>query len=319
MAAGNPRARSNRLRQSVDAWGSAHLRALFASLGRLYRAPLPSLMTAAVIAIALALPAGFLLMLANAERVVGSWEGNAQISLFLELGTDAEHYRALARELRGHTQIDSVDVITPEAALEEFRRLSGFQEAMDLLDDNPLPPVLVVRPVSGLTPAEVDELVGDLQTQSAVEQLRLDQEWLQRLHGIMQLIQRGIWVIAVLLAVAVILVVGNTIRLDIQNRRDEIVVAKLIGATDAFIRRPFLYEGIWYGIAGGLLAALLIEVGRLLLGGPARELAVLYGSSFSLQGLGFVGILRLTLAGSLLGLLGSWTAVGRHLAAIEPR
>ncbi len=300
-------------------WLSQHLQALVASVGRLYRLPLPSLMTTAVIAIALALPTAFLLLLVNVERVTGGWESSARVSLFIKQDVAAPRYRALADELLGRQAVAAVEVVTPEAALDEFRRLSGFHEALELLDSNPLPPVLVVQPSAGLTPSGIDELVAQLRTLAEVDQLRLDQEWVQRLHAIMQLVQRGVWVIAALLAIAVILVIGNTIRLDILNRRDEIVIAKLIGATDAFIRRPFLYEGIWYGAAGGLVAALLIEGGRLLLGGPARELALLYGSGFVIQGLTLSEFSQLTGFGALLGLVGSWTAVGRHLAAIEPR
>ncbi len=307
------------LKQALTAWGAAHLRAWVASLGRLYRTPLSSLMTAAVIAIALALPGGFLLLLTNVERVTGGWEGSAQISLFMQSAMEESRYRALAAELRRDPTIAAVEIITPEEALEEFRRLSGFEDALALLDGNPLPPVLVVQPGAGLDPEQIQELVSRLRARPEVAQLRLDQEWVQRLHAIMQLIERGVWVVAALLAITVILVVGNTIRLDIQNRRDEIVITKLIGATDAFVRRPFLYEGIWYGLAGGILAAVLIECGRLLMNEPARNLALLYGSGFSLHGIGLVGIGQLTLAGGLLGLLGSWTAVGRHLAAIEPR
>src|SRR5690606_27826664 len=140
--------------------------------------------------------------------------------------------------LRRDPTIAAVEIITPEEALEEFRRLSGFEDALALLDGNPLPPVLVVQPGAGLDPEQIQELVSRLRARPEVAQLRLDQEWVQRLHAIMQLIERGVWVVAALLAITVILVVGNTIRLDIQNRRDEIVITKLIGATDAFVRRP---------------------------------------------------------------------------------
>jgi cell division transport system permease protein len=305
--------------QALRAWSVAHLQAMLAALGRLYRAPLPSLMTTAVIAIALALPGGFLLLLANFEQVTGSFQGSTQVSLFLVEGVEEPGYRKLAAELRREPGVADVEVITPAAALDEFRRLSGFDDALALLEVNPLPPVLVVQPVPGLAPPQVDSLVGELRRRPEVAQLRLDQEWVQRLHSIMRLIQRGVWVVAALLATAVILVIGNTIRLDIQNRRDEIVITKLIGATDAFIRRPFLYEGIWYGAVGGIAAGALIEVGRLVLGGPARELALLYGSGFVVHGLTLSEFSQLTAAGALLGLSGSWTAVGRHLAAIEPR
>jgi cell division transport system permease protein len=305
--------------QWLHALCGQHLHALVASLGRLYRVPLPSFMTAAVIGIVLALPAVFLLLLQNAERLVGSWEGGARISLFIHADVSENGYRQLAKTLIADPEVVATQVIAPDEALNEFRELSGFREALSLLDSNPLPPVIVVQPVAGMTPIDLEALVGKLRARPEVELAQLDREWVQRLQAIMILIQRGIWIVAVLLAGTVVLVVGNTIRLDIENRRDEIIITKLIGGTDAFIRRPFLYEGVWYGFIGGAMAALMAELGRLVLMGPARELSLLYGSGFTLSGLGGMGFLMLLGTGALLGLAGSWLAVGRHLASIEPR
>jgi cell division transport system permease protein len=310
---------AGRLQRGLHNFAGGHLRALVASLGRLYRAPLPSLITAAVIGIALALPAVFLLVLVNVQQLAGSWEGGARLSLFIHADVEPARYRQLADQLAGDAQISATSVITPEAALEEFRQSSGLQDALALLDENPLPPVIVAQPVSGLPTPTLEALAERLRELDEVALVQLDRAWVQRLRALLELLGRGIWIVAGLLAATVILVVGNTIRLDIQDRRDEIIVTKLIGGTDAFIRRPFLYEGIWYGVLGGVLAGLLVELGRLLLSGPARELALLYGSGFALRGLGFDGFILLFMASALLGLLGSWLAVGRHLAAIEPQ
>lgn len=307
------------VKRVLKSFVGGHLRALIASLGRLYRAPLPSLITAAVIGIALALPAVFLLVLINVQQLAGSWEGGARFSLFIHADVEPARYRQLAEQLTADGQISATTVVTPEAALEEFRQGSGLQDALALLDENPLPPVIVVQPVSGLPTPALEALAERLRELKEVALVQLDRAWVQRLRALLDLLGRGIWIVAGLLAATVILVVGNTIRLDIQDRRDEIIVTKLIGGTDAFIRRPFLYEGIWYGVLGGVLAGLLVELGRLLLSGPARELALLYGSGFAPQGLGFDGFVSLFTAGALLGLLGSWLAVGRHLAAIEPQ
>lgn len=275
-------------------------------------------MTAAVIGIALALPAGFLGLLDNVEAVSQPWRNGWQASLFLEREMPPERQRELADSLRERDKIEGVERLSRKQALAEFRRHSEFDRALELLDENPLPPVLVIQPVRGLSPNATQELVADLEKQSGVERVRLDREWVQRLHALMDLAERAAWLITSLLGITVILVVGNTIRLDIENRREEIVISKLLGGTDAFVRRPFLYSGFAYGVSGGLLATLLVEGGRWLLVGPVNRLASLYDSSFRLDSIGVTGIATLLAAGGLLGLLGSWLAVTRHLTAIEP-
>ena len=311
--------RRRSLRRRLGAWGEHHLRALVGALGRFRASLAPSIMTAAVIGIALALPAGFLVVLDNVQTVTHGWAGSPRASLFLSMDTNAQQQRDLAGEIRSRPDVASVEVVTRAEALKEFRRYSGFDKALDMLDDNPLPPVLVVEPAEGLRPGAIDQLVAALGARPTVERVRLDRGWVRRLHAIMQLAERGIWVITGLLGITVVLVVGNTIRLDIENRRDEIVITKLIGATDAFVRRPFLYSGLWYGLAGGLLSVVLVELGLILLDGPAGRLAALYNSSFALAGVGLSGALTLLGCGAFLGLLGSWLAVARHLTAIEPR
>lgn len=308
-----------RLRHLLSAWRDQHARASLSSLGRFTRSRVASLMTAGVIGIALALPAAFLVLLDNIQALTAGWQGQPHASLFLERELSAAQVANLARQIESRDGVTQVRIITPEQGLQELRQLSGFRQALAMLQNNPLPPVIEVEPSGTLTPAQVGALVDKLTALPNVERVRLDRDWLLRLHAIMQLFQRGTWIVATLLGIAVILVVGNTIRLDIENRRDEIIIVKLIGATDAFVRRPFLYSGLWHGLAGGLLACLLVETGRLLLNGPANRLASLYGSRFELTGIGFSGGLTLLGCGAFLGLVGSWLAVGRHLTAIEPR
>ncbi len=303
----------------LRAWAADHLRACVGALGRLSRSRLASGMTAAVLGIALALPAAFLLLLQNMEATTDGWESGASISLFVSNGVDEAEYRRLAREFAEHAEVRETRVVTPDEALDEFQALGGTEVALELLDENPLPPLIIVTPVPDLSAQALEQLTLGFGEHAAIEQARLDLEWVQRLHAIMDLVRRGIWLVAALLALTVILVVGNTIRLAIENRREEIVIAKLIGATNAFIRRPFLYEGVWYGVGGGLLAVVLVELGRAALRGPVRQLSALYDAQGLLQGLGLSGVGLVLLGGVLLGLLGSWLAVGRHLAAIEPR
>lgn len=308
-----------RLRQALSTFTSAHGRAFVSTLGRLYRAPLASLLTAAVLGIALALPAGFLLLLLNLQGITAGWEAEARLSVYLKLETSPEDYRQLAVRLGEDPQVSAATLITPEAALEEFRATSGLQDALALLDANPLPAVIVLQPAAGLDPAAAETLAERLRGLPEVDFVQLDQAWLQRLFNLLELARRGTLVVATLLGAAVILVIGNTIRLAILNRRDEIVVVKLLGGTDAFIRRPFLYEGFWYGLFGGVLALLLVELALLLLRGPAAVLAESYGSVALLQGLDVLTMSWLLGISIGLGLIGSWLAVRRHLRLIEPR
>ncbi len=308
-----------RLQVALGAWFVAHGRALVGSLGRLARTPLSALMTVGVLAISLALPALFLLLLQNVERLGADWDRGASLSVFLELNLDEARLQPLADELGGRADVQSTELITPDQALAEFRNLAGMDDALDLLDDNPLPAVIVLQPESALDADALRAMGDELTALDEVDTVRLDLAWVERLQRISELLRRAVWLIAGLLGLTVVLVVGNTIRLAIQNRREEIVIAKLIGATDGFIRRPFLYEGLWYGALGGLTAAVLVAGVRLALAAPAAELARLYQTGPILVGPGLQGFLLLGLAGIALGLAGSWLAVGRHLAAIEPK
>ena len=296
-----------------------HAQVALNSLGRLYRAPLASLMTAAVIGIALALPSGLYLLTSNLQRLSTQWDGGASLSLFLRHDITVSQAKALTEKLRSWAEIEALQLITPEEALSEFRELSGFGSTLDALDENPLPAVLAVKPAdSAADAASAAGLLERLQQLPEVELAQLDLQWVKRFNAIVDIVRRSIWVMATLLGLAVLLISGNTIRLEIQSRREEIEITKLIGATGAFIRRPFLYSGLWYGLSGALLATILVELAFLQLDSPVRQLAGLYQSGFSLNTLSPIEALSLMLAGVLLGLLGAWLAVGRHLAAIEP-
>ncbi len=303
----------------LRAWTLNHVQTSLASLGRLYRSPGASLMTVAVIAIALALPAGLDVLVSNARQLSGAWDGQARISMFLNKDVGADAARALADRLRQRPDIADIDVITPDQALAEFRAHSGFAAAVDALASNPLPAVLVIHPaLAAASPAAAGALAQTLRAMPQAGTVQLDTQWLRRLRAILDLVRRAILIVSVLLGAAVIIITGNTIRLDIQNRRNEIEVTKLVGATDAFIRRPFLYTGFWYGSLGGLGAWLLVSIGLWLVAGPVGRLAGLYGTSFGLAGIGPGAGLDLLAAGAALGWLGAWVSVTRHLKAIEP-
>jgi len=306
-------------RSRVNAYLTHHLWVLVSSLGVLWRTPLATLMTASVIGIALALPTGLHVLLQSVQQLSTGWEGTAQMSLFLKSDVPEKRIQSLADKLRGWEGVSEVRYISREQALAEFREQSGFGSALDSLDENPLPAVLLLFPTAeAAEPIQMGLLLGKVQKLDSVDLAQLDMEWVRRLSGIIEVGKRGVLLLGGLLALAILLVVGNTIRLTILSRSQEIIVTKLIGATNAFIRRPFLYTGFWYGLMGAVLAWLLVAILLSLLGDPVNRLSFLYNSEFSLGGLDLETVAMLLGSGIALGLLGSWLAVGRHLQAIEP-
>ncbi len=303
----------------LDTWLLRHLQVALASLGRLCRAPLATLMTTAVIGIALALPTGMHVALSNIQQLAGGWDGAATLSLFLKQEVKEQQAMQLANRLRAHPQLAKVQLIDPDLALEEFQRLSGFKGALQALERNPLPTVLVVEPhQQQSTPEAAEALMAELNQLAEVDFTQLDLQWVRRFHAITEIARRGVMVIGLLLGLAVLLIIGNTIRLEIQNRKSEIEITKLIGGTDAFIRRPFLYNGLWYGLSGGIFAWLLVTLSLWTLSEPVERLAGLYQSEFDLSAIDCQTLGLLLLGSTLLGLFGSWIAVGRHLSSIEP-
>lgn len=296
-----------------------HLRVLFFSLGKIGRAPVGAALTALVIGIALALPAGLHILTRNLAAVGYSWQDSLQISLFLKESVAQERGATLTRQLASEAAVARARYISREQALDEFRAASGFGEALDLLQDNPLPAVIAITPQRTLEKPEVQALLARLQALPEVDLARMDQQWLERLHAILDIGQRAVALVAVLLALAVLVIIGNTIRLDIEARREEIEVMKLIGAPHSFIRRPFLYSGFWFGLGGGLLAWLMVTLGTQALAAPSAALADLYDSQLRLAGLSLSEGLYLVAAGIVLGWVGALLTVSRRLSAIEPK
>lgn len=300
------------------AWLTRHLQTALGSLGHLLRTPLGSSMTVTVIGIALALPAGTGVLLANLQQVLAQWEGPASISLFLKDAVSDEQAQQLSRRLSLEFPVEA-ELIDREAAMEEFRSYSGFGDALAILEENPLPAVILLRldKDSG-APRQVQNLAERMRQLPEVDLAQLDLQWVQRLQGIAEAARRGAYLVTGLLGLAVLLIIGNTIRLEIQNRHEEIAITKLVGATDAFVRRPFLYHGLWLGLSGGLVAWLLVSSAVSILAPPITHLADLYHSGFRLRGLDLGQITGLLGGGTLIGWIGAWIAVGRHIHAIEP-
>lgn len=296
-----------------------HLQQAVGSLGDLWRTPFTSIMTIFVLGISLALPATLHLFVKNAEQVSEQWDSASQITLFLKLSVNDRSAQNLVKRLKLYPEVSDVQYISAKQALKEFKILSGFGQSLEYLANNPLPATLLVTPTKRASQVDAaNELLIKLKQEREVEQGKLDLEWLTRLEAMAMLIKDIVSGVALLLCVSVILIVGNTIRLAILSQQDAIAIMKLVGATDSFIQRPFLYSGIWYGIFGGLLSWLAVSLLAEYLTGAISELSELYQSSFQLQGLAFSEALILILFAVLLGLVGSYISVRKHIREIEP-
>ena len=317
MAGSNVRRDRPATSNRISAYLLHHLKSLLFSLDKIYQAPTTTIMTVAVIGITLSLPGGFYLFLKNIDAISGDFRSSSQISLYLGLDVSEKQARALEKQITKIVGVTSTRFISRESSLEEFRQNSGFGKSIDTLSSNPLPHTIIVEPVEGDTFA-VRNLLNTLEAMPEVDIAKLDTEWLERLYTIIEIAKRSVIIVTILFAFAVLLIIGNTIRLDIQNRYQEIIVTKLIGATDAFIRRPFLYGGIWYGLLGGIISWLIVEIGYLAIAGPLERLNLLYQSDMNLITFSFHDFIILITSSTLLGLAGSWIAVARHLNQIEP-
>ena len=297
----------------LRAWREQHLYSLVSSLGRLAARPVATGLTVGVMAIALALPLGLGLALGNIERFSGSVTESREIGVFLKHDITVAQARDLATGIGARADVSGVSVRTPDEGLAEFRAMSDLAGALDVLEDNPLPTVLVVQPKG-----DGDALAADLRQLPQADIVQHDAAWRQRLSAWLAFGERVVQVVAVLLGLGVLLVVGNTVRLDIGARSEEIAVLQHLGATDAFVRRPFLYLGAWYGLAAGLLAGALLLVAGLLMQGRLSALVASYGTQFALSGPGLRGTLFLLAGSALMGWLGAWLATGHHLRRTRP-
>lgn len=299
-------------------WPTRHIQSALFSLGRLFEKPTQSLLTAAVIGIALSLPSVAMVLLSKVQAV-SSGMGTVKVSVFCDVELNNQQAKALAAEFELRDDIKQVRFISKEEAREEFRLHSGFGEAIDLVGKDVLPATIVVQPIGDTpSPAQVKQLAEDLRSYQGVDIVQLDQRWLEKLFNWLELIQIAVTIFGLLLGMAVIVIVGNTIRLEINNRSEEIEVVKLVGATDAFVRRPFLYMGLWQGLAGGMIALVLVLVALLFIGDSIDALADSYNRNVDLGLFELGTLIMIIVGGMLLGWLGSWLAVGQHLRRIQP-
>ncbi len=303
----------------VTIWLGRHGRTASASFKRLVRQPFASLMIILVIAVTLAIPAALNLAIKNFAAISSGWDDALDFSVFLDTDVSSAEAEALANLIAQRADVDEVKLITAEAALAEFKEQSGFGAALDHLPDNPLPHTLVVRPSPANTPQSMTLLREELDSLPETELVQVDTEWVQRFHAILDIVQQAILIGGSLLGAAIIVIIGNTIRLEIQNRRDEIEVTKLIGASNSFVRRPFLWSGFWFGLFGSVFALGLVQYGLYLLRPTVARLAGLYQSGVTMLTLDLRDSLVIIGIGVTLGLAGSWLAAARHMRSIEPK
>jgi cell division transport system permease protein len=303
----------------LHAHRNLHAHALFSSLGRLVASPFTSVLTIVVLAIAISLSSGFYLLVANLQQLAGNLEASNQISLFLKYETSNAKASSLADSIRKNPGVQEVKLITKEQALKEFQAYSGFGEAVKALEKNPLPFVIQVLPKNSLENEKaIETLLGTLKQEAEVDFAQLDMRWVERLQSIMEVARRGVMSLSLLLGVAVLFITGNTIRLELHNRRDEVVIAKLVGATDGFIQRPFLYSGFWMGFFSGVAAWFIVTVTMLILKQPVEKLSGLYDGAFHILFLGFMETLALLAISSVLGVAGSWIVLHFQLQKLKP-
>jgi cell division transport system permease protein len=295
-----------------------HKRAIKIALSDLFRRPLASLMTILVLAIALALPATLLALLNLGEQLTSEWSSERTVTLFLKSDTDAEAALLLSATIEEMEGVDSTELRTSADALAEFRLYSGFGDALDALEENPLPNHILIRPSESSDNDAIKLLVNSLATLPESDLVEYDQAWVERLNSFTETARRFADALAAALAIAIAMIIGNTIRLEIATRHSEIEITRLVGGTDGFIRRPFLYTGMLYGFSGALLGWLLVSLLLLFLKSPLHELETLYATSLPLRPFDLQRLALLLPAGILLGMLGAALTVGRHLVTIQP-
>jgi cell division transport system permease protein len=306
-------------RVKLDAWLLRHAQTLVGSLGRVARQPVAACMTMGAIAVALALPLFFGSLVANTQAATADWNQAFDVSVYLKQAASLDRAKTLAAQLRKRPDVLAVRIISAEEALVQYRRASGLGSALDALDRNPLPHTLVVTPaLSASSPAGTHALQAAIARLPDVDLVQVDAGWVEKLQQGLDILHRIIWIIDGLLSAGVVLAVGNTVRLDILNRRDEIEVMKLVGASNGFARRPFLYAGALYGLGGSVMALATVGLALKALTGPIHKLAGSYGSGFEVRGLGLRTVLSVVALSMGLGWLGSWLAATWHIRSIEP-
>jgi cell division transport system permease protein len=309
-----------RLIEIFQAYLLNHAHGLFSSLGRLSRTPFTSTMTILVLSVAISLAGCFYIVVANIQQLTGNLQASNQMSLFLKEHINESAGQKIADQLAHNENIQNIKFISKKQAMDEFKVNSGFGDALNALETNPLPNVIQILPKGVLDSREaLDNLMADFKKMPEVEFVQVDMQWVERLQAIMRIASRAVTLVGVLLGFAVTFITGNTIRLELHNRQDEVFISKLVGATHSFIQRPFLYTGFWLGFIAGFSAWLIITIMLLIVESPVEKLSSLYNSSFELLYLSFSEFLLLLMMASGLAVLGSWAVLHYQLRQIKPQ
>lgn len=307
-----PKAKHARPRSRVGVWLEQHRWSLRASAHRLGARPFSTLATIVVMGLALSLPLTFWLLLDNARQLAGALNQSQSLSVFLEPDQAAGAAAELAERIKQRGDVASITIKTPAEGMSELATLEGFGEAIETLEYNPLPFVLLVQPPPRLAPPALEALANDLRKLPEVDLVQDQGAWRERMHAMLGLGARALWLLAGLLALAVIMVVGNTVRQDVRSRSDEIAVMELVGASRRFVRRPYLYAGVCYGFGAGCVAVLLVLLMQWSLSAPATRVLAAYGGHVDIHGLGLPLLFAVPLAGAVLGWLGARLASVAH-------
>ncbi|WP_067516782.1 permease-like cell division protein FtsX [Endozoicomonas ascidiicola] len=285
---------------------------------RLMKTPVSSLLNCLLIAVAFALPALLYVLVANIQQLGSAWDGQPRISVYLNQNSSQKTIDQLVRDYRAHSLIETVEFISPEQGLQDFQSKAGLQGVISHLGFNPLPAVIQLTPNKKDSFQALDEAITQFQKMIGVEEVRLDRQWVQRLQAILAMLEQFSLMLGGILGLTVVLVISNTVRLNIESRRDEIKIVSMVGGTRGFISMPFIYMGLWYGVTGALLAQIIVLVLIAVLGSQMAELAGLYSSNMSLFGPGLDVFGTLLLAGILLGVIGAMASCYRHFQGFVP-
>ncbi|MCG6200151.1 permease-like cell division protein FtsX [Psychromonas antarctica] len=320
LLSGSPRITKVSFLGRVASVFQQHFQQVFSSFSELWKTPFATFMTILVLGVALSLPSVFHVLYKNTVHVTDQWDKASEISLFLNKDISEPRIQVLINKLELYSDIDSVSYISSHQALEEFKEMSGFSKALNYLDENPLPDVLIVVPVEqAMNAAGSKLLVAKLKREQGVELVRVDIDWIEKLQAILSVVVDIVIAIVILLLLSVLLIVSNTIRLNILNQRAEIEVFKLVGATNSFIQRPFLYAGAWYGFLGGVIAWLLTFGLVLSLRSGVNNLMGLYQTQFQISAMSIEEVAILIATATFLGFIASYISVKQYLVKIEPK
>lgn len=303
---------------SIQYLVALHRQMVREALNRLLEAPLASLMNSLMIAVAFTLPALLFLLVVNLQAVGGNWDGQPRVSVYLDSDIKQSMIDRLLKEAEAAEVFESIAYVSPDQGLKAFQKKAGISNIVTDLGFNPLPGVIQLTAPADVLYQDLEAFVETSRKKNGVDQVRLDREWIQRLHAILGLLEHTVYVLGILLGITVLLVISNTIRLNVESRRDEIRIIKMVGGTDGFITLPFLYMGVWYGLIGAIIAQVIVQIVMLLLSGQIVSLSGLYNSDITMMGPGIGLFFSMLSTGIVLGITGAVVSCYRHLRTLRP-